>query len=109
MRTANKVYALYQELNLQFGDTLSSRELLEHANSLVDLFGPDESEPRFDLRRGGVKFEERSLDSVLADGGWKVLCSMPNMSDEHEELSGIEFQDAWFRSGLHDYFQELGV
>jgi hypothetical protein len=109
MRRANKINAVYQELKLALGDTASSQELLEYSNSLVDLFGADESEPRFDLRRGGVKFEERSVDSVLADGGWKVLCGMPNMSDEHEELSGIEFQDAWFRSGLHDYFQELGL
>ena len=109
MRRANKINAVYQELKLALGDTVSSQELLEYSNSLVDLFGADESKPRFDLRRGGIKFDERSVDSVLADGGWKVLCSMPNMSDEHEELGGAAFQDAWFHSGLHEFFQELGA
>lgn len=73
MNRPQQVRAVFQELRRTVGDRFSARELLEQAAALVDLFAVPEDNTRFELRRGGVPFEEWSLDVAMADGGWRIL------------------------------------
>lgn len=73
MNRPQQVRAVFQELRRTVGDRFTARELLEQAAALVDLFTVNEDASRFELRRGGVPFEEWSLDVAMADGGWRIL------------------------------------
>ena len=73
MNRPQRVRAVFQELRQTVGDRFSARELLEQAASLVDLFAVKDDPSRFELRTGGVPFEEWSLDRAMADGGWRIL------------------------------------
>ncbi len=73
MNRPQQVRAVYQEMRRTVGDRFSARELLEQAAALVDLFAIPEDNSRFELRTGGVPFEEWSLDAAMADGGWRIL------------------------------------
>ena len=73
MNKAMKVRQIYHELRRAVGDKASSREVLKYAHSLVELFSTDVVGPRFDLRIGGLPFENWALDVAYADGGWRVL------------------------------------
>lgn len=73
MNRPQQVRAVFQELRQTVGDRFGARELLEHAASLVDLFAVEDDPSRFELRTGGVPFEEWSLVAAMADGGWRIL------------------------------------
>ena len=73
MNRPQRVRAVFQELRQTVGDRFGARELLEQAASLVDLFAVKDDPSRFELRTGGVPFEEWSLDRAMADGGWRIL------------------------------------
>lgn len=73
MNRPQQVRAIFQELRRTVGDRFSARDLLEQAATLVDLFTVPEDNTRFELRTGGVPFEEWSLDVAMADGGWRIL------------------------------------
>ncbi|MFZ1642473.1 MAG: hypothetical protein WAV07_13805 [Candidatus Contendobacter sp.] len=73
MNRPQQVRAVFQELRRAVGDRFSARELLEQAAALVDLFTVPEDNTRFELRTGGVPFEEWSLDVAMRDGGWRIL------------------------------------
>jgi hypothetical protein len=73
MNRSQQVRAVFQELRQTVGHLYSARELLEKAATLVDLFTVKDDPSRFELRTGGVPFEEWSLDVAMADGGWRIL------------------------------------
>jgi hypothetical protein len=73
MNRPQQVRAVFQELRRTVGDRFTARELLEQAAALVDLFTVPEDQSRFELRTGGVPFEEWGLDAAMADGGWRIL------------------------------------
>lgn len=73
MNRPQQVRAIFQELRRTIGDQFNARELLEQAAALVDLFTVPEDNTRFELRKGGVPFEEWSLSAAMADGGWRIL------------------------------------
>ena len=88
MNRPQQVRAVFQELRRTVGDRFSARELLEQAAALVDLFAVPEDNTRFELRRGGVPFEEWSLDVAMADGGWRIL------NDEYRQTLALQRQEA---------------
>ena len=73
MNNANKVNKIYHELRNTVDEDIPSREILEHAHSLVKLFSYDVAVPECDLRTGGVSIENQSLDTAFSDGGWKIF------------------------------------
>lgn len=73
MNKPAKVREVYKELRLSLAETLNVQETLEIASALVEIVSRDPKEPRFDLRTGGVPFDERPLDVVFSDGGWQIL------------------------------------
>lgn len=88
MNRPQQVRAVFQELRRTVGDRFSARELLEQAAALVDLFAVPEDNTRFELYRGGVPFEEWSLDVAMADGGWRIL------NDEYRQTLALPRQEA---------------
>lgn len=88
MNRPQQVRAVFQELRRTVGDRFSARELLEQAAALVDLFAVPEDNTRFELYRGGVPFEEWSLDVAMADGGWRIL------NDEYRQTLALQRQEA---------------
>ena len=88
MNRPQQVRAVFQELRRTVGDRFSARELLEQAAALVDLFAVPEDNTRFELHRGGVPFEEWSLDVAMADGGWRIL------NDEYRQTLALPRQEA---------------
>ncbi|HOW77155.1 MAG TPA: hypothetical protein PK959_14750 [Candidatus Competibacteraceae bacterium] len=72
MNRPQQIRAVFQELRRTVGDRFTARELLEQAAALVELFTVPEDHSRFELRTGGVPFEEWSLDVAMADGGWRL-------------------------------------
>lgn len=102
MNRSAQVREVYAELRRSLGDRFTSNEMLKAAMSVVELFSIDEDDlvPRFELRLGGLPFNQWSLDVALADGGWRVL--------EHERFQGrvIEEQEEW-EMAAHQGFREV--
>lgn len=73
MNKSKQIKTVYHELRSALGDKFSRQELLLHADSLVSLFSDELSGPRFELYQGGTPFENRTLDSVISDGEWRVF------------------------------------
>lgn len=107
MRKSTKVTQIYLELRKSLPASVAPAEVLESANLLVDLFEEPQPAPSFSLRRGGIPFDERDVDSVMSDGGWRVLCRTPVSAYQCEEIDRYLLQDAYQRSGLTEYFPEL--
>ncbi len=72
MTRPSLIRAVYLELRQATGGSVPSGDLLEYAGQLVEAF-TEVDEPNFDLRAGGPSFDECCLDTVFADGGWRVL------------------------------------
>ena len=75
MKKPAKVRAVYLELKNELGSVHPTREILQLANSLVDLYDGDGDSTHCDMYMGGTAFDSWRLDAALADGGWRVLNS----------------------------------
>ena len=73
MSRPQQIRAVFQELRQALGDQFSAGDLLKRAASLVDLFTVKDDASRFELRTGGVPFDEWNLNAAMADGGWRIL------------------------------------
>lgn len=73
MNKSAQIKAIYHELRSVVGSRASTQEILQCANSLVELFSIDEGTPRCDMWTGGISFENWSLDVAIADGGWRIF------------------------------------
>ena len=86
MNRAVKIRNVFQELHGVVGAKSTSFEILQCANALVEMFSDDEKAcGKFDLRTGGLPFENWSLDAAYADGGWRIL--------EYEMGVGTDFNE----------------
>lgn len=73
MHQSAKVRAIYRELRQVAELHASAADVLAIATSLVELFSLDECMPSYDLREGRQPFDMLPVDSVMADGGWRML------------------------------------
>ena len=108
MKKSKKVTLVYLELKQALGDSASSEDLLDHAYSVVELF-EEKPSTGSNYPVGRALFDERPLDSVMADGGWKVLCRAPKDTYECEPMEQFEWQTAWHQSGLADQFPGMRI
>lgn len=106
MRRSQKIREIYRELRQSTPRTVPSRELLRCAADLVTLFDDNADSSRFELRTGGIPFENQALDVAFADGGWRVLHFETARRDEavHEEARELLMHNGWAR-----WARELGA
>ncbi len=91
MRRSFKIKAVYHELRQSLGDIISPKQALEFADDLVGLYAEEITDVQVDFRTGGVKFFEREVDSVMADGGWNLLSKTEPDIWQQEETERYEF------------------
>ena len=87
MNKPNKVNAVYLELSRALGDTLSVKELLIYAQSIVEVF-EHEHDPRCEIRVGGLPRDNQALNAAYFDNEWKIL-------SEEMKLHNIPNNDDW--------------
>ena len=109
MRRSFKIKAVYHELRQSLGEIISPKQALEFADDLVDLYAQETVDVHVDFRTGGVKFFEREVDSVMADGGWNLLSKTEPDIWQQEETEHYEIQSAWHRSGVSDQFLSMKI
>ena len=93
MNRSAQIREVYAELRRALGTRISELEALENAAAIVNLFVlGEEDEPRFGLRIGGTPFDQWGVDTVFADGGWRLLGREPWLirdiaeEEEYEQL-----------------------
>lgn len=93
MNRSAQIREVYAELRRALGRGINELEALEHSAAIVNLFVlGDDDEPEFSLRTGGIPFDQWALDTVFADGGWRVLGREPWLirdiaeEEEYEQL-----------------------
>jgi hypothetical protein len=96
---AQRVREIYRELRKSAAATVPARELLRCAAELVELFDEDTDSSRFELRTGGIPFENQALDIAFADGGWRVLYYETSRRDDalREEAQELLVHNGWAR------------
>lgn len=107
MNRPRLIREVYFELRQSMAGHASPREILESAAALVDLFTqPEDTGPHFDLRTGGVPFDQWALDVAFADGGWHVMSHETHLQ---EELADEESQERWIHNGMARLAMEMNA
>jgi hypothetical protein len=90
---------VYYELRQATPQPVAANELLACAAGLVDLFEADRDCSHFELRTGGVPFENQALDVVFADGGWRVMYYEQSRREEaiRGEVEELMIHNGWAR------------
>lgn len=105
MSRPQQVRRIFAELRTAFGSNVPSRDLLEAAGALVELYGKDPNEPHFELRIGGTPFHRWAVDRAFADGGWRVLAieSHGDTPPDEDELDFVDVKKLFsqFESGAY--------
>lgn len=73
MTGPRKLRRIYRALRTEFGNELSSHELLRLAHSMLRVGRGDDITNVVELRLPSRRFDELGLDEALADGGWRIL------------------------------------
>ncbi len=98
MSKAKKIRQVFAVLSLCAPDGFASQgQLLEDADALVELFDEPESEPQFDLRIGGMPFEQWAADVAMNNQPWKLVCeerSVKEIFELEDECYEEAFQHA---------------
>lgn len=98
MNRPRLVREVYLELRQTLAGRATPREILESAAALVELFTESEdSDPRFDMRIGGLPFDQWALDIAFADGGWRVMGYEAHLE---ENLLHDETHERWLHNGM---------
>lgn len=99
MNRSQKIREVYHELRRATPRPVAAAELLECAAGLVDLFDDDCDKSRFELRTGGMPFENQALDVAFADGGWRVMWYEQTRREDalKGELEELLIHNGWAR------------
>jgi len=99
LRHTQRIREVYRELRQSTPSNVPARELLRCASELVDLFDPEHDSSRFELRTGGLPFENQALDIAFADGGWRVMYFEESRREEtlQEEAKELVMHNGWAR------------
>jgi hypothetical protein len=106
MSTAKKVHQVFALLANSLSDySYSQAELLEDANSLVELFGPSSNDPQFDLRIGGRPMTEWAADIAMNQQPWRLVCQ------EQSVREYFEIEDECYAESFEKakYLMEYGI
>lgn len=107
MNRPRLVREVYFELRRSMAGNASLGEILESASALVELFTqPEDSGPQFNLRTGGLPFDQWALDAAFADGGWRVMGHETHLQ---EELLDEEDHERWIHNGMARLAREINA
>ena len=73
MNRPQTVIQIYRELRSKVGDEFPAYELLRSAGKLVEIIRGDGPITGARPQTPRPTFDERPVDEVIADGGWKLL------------------------------------
>ena len=96
---AERIREVYSELRQSTPKNVPARELLSCAAELVNLFDSNHDSSRFELRTGGLPFENQALDIAFADGGWRVMYFEESCREQaiQEEAKELLIHNGWAR------------
>jgi hypothetical protein len=102
MNRSQRVQQIYRELRRAAPGQIPARELVRCAAELVGLYDMDDDTTRFELRTGGIPFENQALDVAFADGGWRVMyyeeaCRSAAVEEEARDLAMHNGMARWIR------------
>lgn len=99
MNRAQRIREVYRELRRSTPRQVAASELLACAAGLVEMFNDDADHTRFELRTGGLPFENQALDVAFADGGWRVLHYELGHREEVRwgEVEELRMHNGWAR------------
>jgi len=104
MRRSRMIVEVYNELRKAMAGRASAAELLRCAAEVVKAFSGS-GEPEFEMREGLLPFDCWSVDSAIADGGWRILCAELGDGYEMGREDADEFRShlAWkqIHGGIH--------
>lgn len=86
MRRSKKVAKIFEELCEVMGSDFGHSELLLAADTIVDSASESYLAPVADDREYGTPFENWAVDTVLSDGGWRLL----SRNDSAQSANEIE-------------------
>ena len=105
MNRSQQVTEVFHELRRSIDGQISARDILAAAASIVELMSEEVESPRYDLRHGGLPFENWAVDVALADGGWRVMWHEMHRGARwmRDDWDGMEFEerDARIRMGVY--------
>jgi hypothetical protein len=84
------VNRIFRELRSELGEQFPAYELLESAAKLAEIIDDSGPVTGARLQTARATFNERPVDEVIADGGWRVLSrefSWVNQIDGDDTLS----------------------
>jgi hypothetical protein len=103
MKRSAKVTAVFEEFCEVMGEGHDQTDLLRLAENVVEMSRQDYVSPAANDREYGTPFENWSLDTAFADGGWRVLCR-----DDLDHQRSIQEERKEYRvhAGLVRYMEE---
>ena len=88
------------------GDEFPAHELLRSAAKLVEIIQDDGPITGARPQNPRATFDERPVDEVFADGGWKILAREVSWL---REIEGDDALSVGARTQLHDYGLEMAA
>ena len=83
MQKPQKIRAVYSELKQVFGDEIPSHVVLGFSSSLVEAIEDSIYEPKTYLGSNGrIPFSEMSVDLVMENYPWRVVCQEWDEEDD---------------------------
>ena len=99
MKRSAKVAAVFDEFCGVAGEGHNQADLLRLAENVVEMTHVDYVSPAANDREYGTPFDNWSLDTMYADGGWRLLCrdDLDRQRSMQEELKECRTYFGWVR------------
>ena len=106
MNRSQKVKQVYRELREAVGEEFPAIELLQTAAQLVEIVNDDGPITGARLQGSRPIFDEKPVDQIMADGGWRVLAREGNWINE---IDGDDTLSVCAREQLNNYGMEMAA
>jgi hypothetical protein len=83
MNRPQKFRHIFAELKAALGDSVSSSELLECANMVLECSEGRDFRSHYVLRGGRTRFDDLPLDIVFERWEWKLMCREYHPEDDY--------------------------
>ena len=106
MNRPQKVNQVYREFRSEVGDEFPAHELLRSAAKLIEIIQDDGPITGARPQEPRATFDERPVDEVIADGGWKLLS---RESSWFRDIDGDDALSVGAKTQLHEYGLEIAA